>query len=76
MANNHLHGQELWTSDGTQLFFDINPGEGGSFVRYETFTEYNNELYFQASDTLWVTDGTKENTRQFLDVRTSALAQA
>ena len=71
-ANNGYgkNGHELWvtdgTTEGTQLFKDINPGSNSSGV--DDLTIFNNQLYFVATDDeygreLWVTDGTPQGTR-------------
>ena len=74
-ADDGENGAELWVSDGTtegtQLFKDINPGRGRSYLI--DLTEFNDQLYFRASDgengiELWVSDGTTEGTQLFKDI--------
>ena len=49
-GNDDAHGIELWTSDGTvegtKLFFDLNPGQAGSFP--SNFKKAGNTFYFAA----------------------------
>ena len=74
-ADDGKNGTELWVSDGTtegtQLFKDINLGGNNSFPSY--FTESNDQLYFTADDgkngtELWVSDGTTEGTQLVKDI--------
>src|SRR5262245_55378374 len=52
LADDGLHGQELWMTDGTTagtgLLKDVNPGAAGSDIR--SMTDVNGTLYFVASD--------------------------
>ena len=68
-ANDQLHGEELWKSDGTEagtvLVKDINEGSASGYPSSLTMT--NNLLFFKALNTngeslLWRTDGTDEGT--------------
>ena len=69
-AYHDSRGQELWTSDGTelgtQLIKDIRPGaEGGGIFG---FTKVYGWAYFSANDgahgrELWMTDGTEPGTK-------------
>lgn len=78
-ANDGIHGNELWTSDGTPsgaiLLKDIKPGAGSSNI--SGFTNFNDKIYFAADNgtsglELWVTDGTPEGTVQLKDLRPGA----
>jgi ELWxxDGT repeat protein len=71
IANDGMHGRELWVSDGTtngtNLIKDIN-ANGDAFVSTVHFTLYNGILYFIATDVtnghprVWKTDGTATGT--------------
>ncbi len=74
-ANDGVHGEELWVSDGTAagttLLKDINPGSGT--VPPSTYTPYNGDVFFLADDgvhgrELWVSDGTEAGTMLFMDI--------
>jgi ELWxxDGT repeat protein len=74
-ADDGVNGEELWVSDGTtngtQLFKDINPGSDESYIR--NITQFKNNLYFSANDgingvELWVTDGTTDGTQLLKDI--------
>jgi ELWxxDGT repeat protein len=74
-ADDGIHGQELWVTDGTttgtQLFADINPGIGAS--NPGAFTIFNNNLYFMSNNgvngnELWVTNGTAVGTTLIKDI--------
>ena len=86
-ANDDENGNELWVSDGlpsnggttegTQLFIDIDPGRSGSYPR--DLTEVNGKLYFAADDgesgdELWVSDGTAEGTQLVAEIDISSLS--
>lgn len=65
-------GYEPWRSDGTVagtfMLKDIRPGfsEGYSFSSYpRSFTQLNGQLFFLASDKVWVSDGTEQGTQLF-----------
>jgi ELWxxDGT repeat protein len=75
VANDGIHGDELWKSDGTQagtmLVKDINPGSANSEIY--SFVSYNGVLYFQANDgvhglELWRSDGTLAGTYMVIDL--------
>jgi ELWxxDGT repeat protein len=72
-ANDGLHGQELWKTDGTTtaMIKDINPNKADSSPH--NFMENNGNLYFVADDgghgpELWKTDGTRDGTMLVRDV--------
>ncbi|MEQ9374682.1 MAG: hypothetical protein RIG68_05880, partial [Imperialibacter sp.] len=78
-ANNNISGRELWVTDlteaGTELFFDLEPGNDWSEPR--NFFVAGDKLYFTANSDgnakLWVTDGTSENTAIVADIETDLL---
>lgn len=76
-ASDSLHGNELWTSDGTpagtKLFKDINPGIADAYP--ESFAANENNLYFSAGTDstgkeLWLSDGTEAGTKQAAELVT------
>ncbi|MEY8848679.1 ELWxxDGT repeat protein [Psychroserpens sp. XS_ASV72] len=73
------NGFELWVTDGTNsgtnLFYDINPGNSSSYP--QSLHVHNGLLFFQADDgvnglELWVTDGTTSGTFMFADINPGA----
>ena len=69
VANDGMHGDELWESDGTPagtiLIKDIHPGSSGS--RITDLVTVNDKLLFVADDGVrgpgvWVSDGTATGT--------------
>ncbi len=75
IAEDGLHGRELWTSDGTTdgtvLLRDAAPGGSNGFSYF--LTEWNGAVYFSGSDPatgneLWRTDGTPEGTTLVADI--------
>jgi ELWxxDGT repeat protein len=74
-ANDGIHGQELWRSDGTPdgtlLVRDLAPGGSGS--NPSDYTMMNGILYFLADDgttgrELWRSDGTEAGTSLVADI--------
>ena len=74
-ANDGLHGQELWRSDGTaagtRMVKDVNPGPNDSSI--SSLTVMGNRLFFAADDgthgsELWVSDGTAAGTHLVSDI--------
>lgn len=74
-ANDGVHGNEPWTSDGTPggtvLLRDVFPGPGSS--EPSGYQEAAGHLYFSALDgahgfELWRTDGTPQGTRLVQDI--------
>lgn len=78
-ANDGVHGEELWKSDGTaagtMMLDDINPGPGSS--NPADLTVVGNSIYFAANDgvhgtELWITDGTTAGTKMVADINPGA----
>jgi ELWxxDGT repeat protein len=74
-ANDGVHGNELWVTDGTEMgthmVKDINPGNGSSSLIYPTV--FGDKMYFRANDgtngnELWVTNGSENGTQLFKDI--------
>jgi len=75
IANDGVHGRELWVSDGTtagtRMVKDIRPGaDDASIAR---LTEFNGKVAFSASDgaafeALWISDGTEAGTQMVRDI--------
>jgi ELWxxDGT repeat protein len=67
-ANDGIHGQELWksngTKEGTRLVKDIS--EFGDTYASNLVTVHN-EVFFMSSDVLWQSDGTKNGTHTVED---------
>lgn len=81
LANDGVHGMELWISDGTaggtRMVRDITPGPEGTWdnTGYSVLTigTLGNRAFFSANDSqhgeeLWVTDGTEAGTVLFDDI--------
>jgi ELWxxDGT repeat protein len=81
-ANDGVHGEELFVSDGTaegtQLVADINQETSSYGYSYGSspsdLVEFNDKLYFAANDgvhgrELFVSDGTAEGTQLLVDLR-------
>lgn len=74
VANDDVHGFELWRSDGTEpgtyMVKDINPGENASSIK--ELIGMGGTLYFRASDgtggELWKSDGTEDGTVMVADI--------
>jgi ELWxxDGT repeat protein len=75
-ADDGIHGEELWmtdgTEDGTVLVDDIRPGFVDSSVQY--LTSSGDLVYFRADDgvggpELWRSDGTEAGTALVKDIR-------
>ncbi len=76
VANDDIHGFELWKSDGTpggtSMVRDITPGPAGNISQISELTAVGNKLYFSAIDEfgveLWVSDGTELGTSRVSDI--------
>lgn len=75
IANDGLHGSELWKTDGTQsgtgMVLDISPAHTDR--RIFSLTDVNGTLYFMADDgihgyELWKSDGTSSGTSMVKDI--------
>jgi ELWxxDGT repeat protein len=80
LANDGMHGVELWQSDGTAagtaLVKDIRPGSPGSYPH--SLTNFNGTLFFSADDgthgyQLWKSDGTTAGTVLVANLTASSL---
>jgi len=74
-ADDGIHGDELWRSDGTevgtQLVKDIRPGEDNSGINF--IEAVGNTVYFGATDgehgyELWKSQGTAASTQMVIDL--------
>jgi ELWxxDGT repeat protein len=74
-ADDGIHGEELWRSDGTgagtYMVKDINPGANSSGVR--AITVSGNKIFFRADNDfsgieLWASDGTSSGTNIVKDI--------
>ena len=78
LANDGVHGREMWISDGTaagtRMVRDVVPGARGPWDHsYAYITTLGNRAFFAAYDgdhgwELWVTDGTEAGTTLFADL--------
>ena len=75
IANDGIHGKELWKSDGTEegtvMVKDIRPGDSDS--QLGDLTDVNGTLFCKASDgthgwELWKSDGTETGTVMVKDI--------
>jgi len=75
VANDNIHGRELWVSDGTAIgtimVKDINEGDTSSSLNY--MTAVGEKVFFRADDgihgeELWVSDGTVSGTKMIKDI--------
>jgi len=84
IANDGVHGFELWISDGTnagtRMIRDINVGSGNG-LQIDALSDaavLNGKVYFPANDSLgdgvrlWVSDGTSTGTQPFLPATSNA----
>ncbi len=83
VADDGIHGRELWRSDGTDsgtyIVKDVNPGSGAGVLPQESnhgdtaMVVANGRLYFAGDDAvhgfeLWSTDGTEAGTQIVADI--------
>jgi ELWxxDGT repeat protein len=80
-ADDGVHGQELWCTDGTvagtRLVADLHPGFPGSYLAAMAPAGSGTRIVFQASDgvhgnELWCSVGTASGTRLLADVEAGA----
>jgi ELWxxDGT repeat protein len=79
VANDGVHGREIWVSDGTaagtHIVKDMLAGAAGAWDNANPFlTAFGDRVYFSAFDEehgreLWVTDGTDAGTKIFIDLK-------
>src|SRR5690606_37383101 len=84
LANDGIHGKELWKTDGTVsgtvMLKDINPNPYLISVGEDNhFLILNNEFYFYANDgtnggELWKSDGTEAGTVMIKDINLTTSA--
>jgi len=82
LADDNLHGYELWKSDGTEtgtvMVKDITAGNGSSTIT--SLTQVGSKIAFLVYDysskknTLWQSDGTEEGTHAVNDVSLANVA--
>lgn len=79
VADDGVHGTELWTSDGTaagtHMVKDITPGAAGTGFGYLITQTVGNDVVFQANDgthgfQTWITDGTSAGTIMISNAQT------
>ncbi len=82
LANDGVHGTELWqtdgTAEGTTIFYDIAEGQYSSFGYSTQLIFSNSKAFFYATDNaqnsgLWVSDGTISGTNFLRDTSVSNL---
>ncbi len=82
-ASDGVHGDELWTSDGTKagtvLVKDIKPGARDGGYGPSSLTAVGGKLFFTADDgthgpELWTSDGTRAGTVLVKDIRPGGAA--
>ncbi|WP_207493156.1 T9SS type A sorting domain-containing protein [Aridibaculum aurantiacum] len=76
-ANDGVHGEELWSTDGTEantaMIKDIQTGPNGSFSFLFNSIKIGNKMFFPVSNLfgtryqIWETDGTTAGTALFKD---------
>ena len=76
-ADDGVHGQELWKSDGTEtgtvVVKDVGPGPASGIQFYGSLPILNGNMYFSANDgdngfELWKSDGTESGTVMVKDI--------
>src|SRR4051794_22553738 len=80
-ANDGVHGDELWRSDGTRtgtrMVADLRPGAGPARAGVWETAVLGHEFYFTVDDgvhgfELWRSDGTRTGTGLVRDIRTGS----
>ncbi len=76
VADDGVHGQELWTSDGTpagtRMVVDLTPGGDGSvlqsLVDIDGTLAFKKVTFFPYRPSLWTSDGTAQGTEQVVSL--------